>query len=87
MDAVNEKSVCKAKAPLLLCSTSPPALGLATQSRANLRLHPGDFKADLSTHAGEGTRLGPVKVSVNGPSGKVPTLETCTNGFGPIKLP
>lgn len=88
LDAINERSiVCKANAPLLLCSPSHPALGLAPQSRVSLKLHPGDFWADRGNHAGEGTRLGPIKVSVNGPSGEDRTVKTRTNGFGPIKLP
>lgn len=58
-----------------------------TSCSVNLKLHPGDFMAHLSTHAGEGTWLGPVKVSVNCSSGEVPAAETRTNGFGPIKLP
>lgn len=50
-----------------------PALALATQSSVNLELHPEDLRAPLSINAGELTRLDPVKVSVNGPLGEVPS--------------
>lgn len=35
----------------------------------------------------QGLGLCPVKVPVNAHSGEVPTVETCTNGPDPVKLP
>lgn len=42
----------------------------------------GFLGAWLNTYVGAGSRLG----SVNGPSGKISAVKTCTNGHGPIKL-
>lgn len=39
-----------------------------------------------NTYVGAGSSLGFVKVPVNGPTGEVSAVKTCTNGPGPIKL-
>lgn len=44
------------------------------------------FRADQSTFPVEGTLLGSVKVSANGPSEEVPAVETCTNALSPMFL-
>lgn len=56
----------------------------------DFRVNPGSptrefCEANLSTFTRERTRLGAIKVAVNVPAGKVPTVETRTNS--PIKLP
>lgn len=45
------------------------------------------FRANESTSPVEGTLLGSVKVSANGPSEEVPAVEAGTNAPSPIELP
>lgn len=49
--------------------------------------HPGVSWVDLSTYPGTGTCSGPDKVLVNGPSGKVPAVETGHHKVTPAITP
>lgn len=63
-----------------------PTASLLSPNQCCANLNPGDLEG-RSQYLLWCRDSGPINVSVNGPSGEVPAVETRTNGQGPVKLP